>query len=205
MYNLIAICNGSQKNTKQATNRVVLRHWNHSWDMAFAEIKRARTTSPILRYADFFSSINPEDRCKLQGLGAVLMQDQESGRLIIAYASRTLHFELFSNITLYSSFISFHAYFYFSYKQLGTLLPQVGEGVANSTRFEEGVANSTRLLIVENIFLYFSGYLSWYCLRLFVLYCNLCRQTMQGRIDRQISWCCIVYVEILTRPLATFL
>lgn len=48
LYNLIALCNGSQKNTKPTTNTVVLDHWNHQCDKAFAEIKRALTASPFL-------------------------------------------------------------------------------------------------------------------------------------------------------------
>ena len=91
LYNLIALCNGSQKKTKQTTKRVVLEHWNHQCDKAFAEIKRALTTSPILGYADFSRPFILETDASLQGLGAVLMQDQEGGRRIIAYASRTLH------------------------------------------------------------------------------------------------------------------
>lgn len=91
LYNLIALCNGCQKKTKQITNRVVLEHWNHQCDKAFAEIKRALTISPILGYADFSRPFILETDVSLQGSGAVLMQYQEDGRRIIAYASGTLH------------------------------------------------------------------------------------------------------------------
>ena len=56
-----------------------------------AKIKRALITSPILEYADFSRPFILETDASLQGLGAVLKQYQEGGRLIIIYASRTLH------------------------------------------------------------------------------------------------------------------
>lgn len=91
LYNLIAVCNNAQKNTKHVKSRVVEENWNADCDKAFAEIKRVLTTSPTLGFADFPRPFILETDASLQGLGAVLMQDQEDGRRIIAYASRTLH------------------------------------------------------------------------------------------------------------------
>lgn len=91
LYNLIAVCNNAQKNTKQVKSRVYEENWNADCDKAFAEIKRVLTTSPTLGFADFSRPFILETDASLQGLGAVLMQDQEDGRRIIAYASRTLH------------------------------------------------------------------------------------------------------------------
>lgn len=58
-------------------SRVVEENWNADCDKAFAEIKRVLTTSPLLGFADFSRPFILETDASLQGLGAVLMQDQE--------------------------------------------------------------------------------------------------------------------------------
>lgn len=58
-------------------SRVVEENWNADCDKAFAEIKRVLTTSPTLGFADFSRPFILETGASLQGLGAVLMQDQE--------------------------------------------------------------------------------------------------------------------------------
>lgn len=60
-------------------------------DKAVIDIKRVLLRSLTIGFADFSRPFKLETDASLQGLGAVLMQDQEDGRQIIANASRILH------------------------------------------------------------------------------------------------------------------
>ena len=89
LYNLIAICN--KERTTRDANLALQRHWDSDCQNAFEKLKHTLTTSPTLGYADFTKPFILETDASFLGLGAILMQDQEDGRRIIAYASRTLH------------------------------------------------------------------------------------------------------------------
>ena len=59
---------------------------------AFDALKEALVTAPVLGYPDFNREFMLETNTSLQGLRAVLSQQDETGKLhVIAYASQSLH------------------------------------------------------------------------------------------------------------------
>ena len=70
------------------------RNFSEKWDSnckkAFQNLKKCLTEAPVLGYPDFTTSFIVETDASFDGLGAVLSQDQSGGRVVIAYASRTL-------------------------------------------------------------------------------------------------------------------
>lgn len=88
-YELISVDN-KVKSSKTKSNQVMQSSLSSACDKAFSEWKDRLTTSSVLGYADFTKPFILETDASLQGLGAVLMQDQGEGRRVIAYASRTL-------------------------------------------------------------------------------------------------------------------
>ncbi|KAL8603295.1 hypothetical protein ACOMHN_017408 [Nucella lapillus] len=64
--------------------------WTLECQQAFEGLWQALTTAPVLAYADYSQAFILETDASLKGLGAVLSQDQDGKRRVIAYASRTL-------------------------------------------------------------------------------------------------------------------
>ena len=64
--------------------------WTQAADNAFEELKVKMSTPPILGFADFNLPFEVHTDASIEGLGAVLYQQQESGQRVIAYASRGL-------------------------------------------------------------------------------------------------------------------
>ena len=66
--------------------------WMLEHQQAFDALKEALVTVPVLGYPDFNREFVLENDASLQGLGAVLSQQDETIKLcVIAYASQSLH------------------------------------------------------------------------------------------------------------------
>lgn len=75
---------------KHDPRRSVTTRWEQKHEDAFQELKSKLTTAPVLGYPDFQRPYILEVDASFLGLGAVLSQQQENGRVVIAYASRGL-------------------------------------------------------------------------------------------------------------------
>ena len=64
--------------------------WTAEHDEAFQKVKEKLITAPVLGYPDFNLPFLVETDASLKGLGGVISQDQENGKVVIAYASRKL-------------------------------------------------------------------------------------------------------------------
>lgn len=64
--------------------------WRQEHQEAFDSLKHALTTAPVLGFADFTKPFILETDASHQGLGALLLQEQEGKTRVIAYASRSL-------------------------------------------------------------------------------------------------------------------
>ena len=65
-------------------------NWGSEQQEAFETLQRLCTEAPILAYADFKSPFILHTDASSDGLGAVLYQNQDNQRIVIAYASRSL-------------------------------------------------------------------------------------------------------------------
>ena len=77
----------TKKNRKKV---IVLWIWKKEQEDAFQLIKSLLTSPPILAYPDFKKSFELHTDASASGLGAVLYQEQEDKKRVIAYASRCL-------------------------------------------------------------------------------------------------------------------
>lgn len=91
LYNLI---NQSPCKKKRKGRKPVMINGSWSWlechQEAFETLKGKLINAPILAFPDFSKPFVLEVDASHQGLGAILMQDQDAGRRVIAYASRGL-------------------------------------------------------------------------------------------------------------------
>ena len=81
-----------QKKGKLAASTEVTKHREFKWmskhPQAFDTLKEALVTASVLGYPDFNREFMLETNASLQGLGAVLSQQDETGKChVIAYAS----------------------------------------------------------------------------------------------------------------------
>ena len=67
-------------------------NWMPEHQLAFDALKVALVTAPVLSYPDFNREFMLETDAYLQGLGAILFQQDETGKLhVIAYTSWSLY------------------------------------------------------------------------------------------------------------------
>lgn len=64
--------------------------WDSSCEMAFVKLKQMLTDAPVLGFPDFSRGFILETDASFSSLGAVLSQQQESGLVVLGYASRAL-------------------------------------------------------------------------------------------------------------------
>ena len=86
---LHAILSKPKKNTKVKPEQFS-KLWNEDCDRAFGRLKEKLTSTPVLGYPDFSAEFILETDASFEGLGAVLSQEREGKKVVIAYASRAL-------------------------------------------------------------------------------------------------------------------
>lgn len=91
-----------KRKTRNTKTSPFSERWEESCSSAFHELKRRLVSAPILGYPDFTRPFILETDASLNGLGAVLSQQQENGMVVLSYASRGLR-EPERNMQNYSS------------------------------------------------------------------------------------------------------
>ena len=76
--------------TRKTSNKFISDKWTEQCQDAFETLKQKLIEAPILGYPDFQIPFCLEVDASLNGFGAILSQQQEGKRVVIAYASRRL-------------------------------------------------------------------------------------------------------------------
>ena len=79
-----------QKPRTKGSNSKVKVTWNEDCEVAFQSLKHALSTTPVLAFADFSKPFILEIDTSLEGIGAVLNQEIDGKKKVVAYASRGL-------------------------------------------------------------------------------------------------------------------
>ena len=79
-----------KKHFSGQTSRSLTESWNAECTSAFENLKQKLVTSPVLGFPNFTRPFIVETDASLCGLGAVISQEQDHGKVVIAYASRSL-------------------------------------------------------------------------------------------------------------------
>ena len=96
MLRLLTHCSASckvikaKKKQTRTSNEDISNKWNTEWEESFLKLKKVLTEAPVLGFLDFSRSFILETDASLLGLGAVLSQQQETGLVVLGYASRAL-------------------------------------------------------------------------------------------------------------------
>ena len=88
LHDLLTECTKSQKHLKRTV--YINDKWLDIHQQAFEQLKSLLVTPPILGYADYSLPFIVETDGSFDGLGAVLSQEQQGVKRVIAYASRRL-------------------------------------------------------------------------------------------------------------------
>ena len=90
LTNLLPQIGKAGRNKMTKVKPEVQWNWGPDQQNAFEELKTALTTQPVLGYPDYTLPFELHTDACQQGLGAVLYQEQQDGKRVIAYASRVL-------------------------------------------------------------------------------------------------------------------
>ena len=90
LQNLLTWCNQISSNKKRARKIDLQPHWKDEHQESFDKLISLLTSAPILAYADYTLPYELHTDASLKGLGAILYQNQEGNKRVIAYASRRL-------------------------------------------------------------------------------------------------------------------
>lgn len=90
LHALVGTAGGQAKGKHQSQKIGLGQGWTWDCQKAFEALKLALTTAPVLGYADYTNPFVLETDASMHGLGAVLSQEQNGQKRVIAYASRTL-------------------------------------------------------------------------------------------------------------------
>ena len=90
LTNLLPQIGKTERNKKTKVKPTVRWNWGPDQQEAFEGLKTALTTQPVLGYPDYTLPFELHTDACQQGLGAVLYQEQQDGKRVIAYASRVL-------------------------------------------------------------------------------------------------------------------
>ena len=85
LHDLVTMTNSSKKKAADISDK-----WDQGHQEAFNTLKQAMTTAPVLGFADFNKPFILETDASHEGLGAILSQEQDGQRKVLAYASRRL-------------------------------------------------------------------------------------------------------------------
>ena len=86
LHDLVA--KGNARHKKKGAD--ISKLWDQQHQKAFEELKTALTTAPVLEFAEFTKPFILETDASHDGLSAILSQDQDGQRQVLAYASRRL-------------------------------------------------------------------------------------------------------------------
>ena len=94
LHALLGGARKSEKNKVKQPVHISSQAFAEKWDTeclrAFQRLKSCLITAPVLGYPDFSKPFIVETDACSDGLGAVLSQDQEQGRVVVSYASCSL-------------------------------------------------------------------------------------------------------------------
>ena len=94
LHSLLTKQNRNKKGRKPIPVSVLDKEFGQRWTaectQSFQKLKACLQAPPVLGYPDFRKPFILETDASFSGLGAVLSQDQSQGRVVIAYASRSL-------------------------------------------------------------------------------------------------------------------
>ena len=85
-----AMCNEGKGRRRTSSSRSITDVWTENCQQSFIALKRALTTAPVIGFADYRLPFIVETDASDRGFGALLSQQQDGCRRIIAYASRGL-------------------------------------------------------------------------------------------------------------------
>ena len=82
----------NQEKQKQKKKKIDIApwQWGQAQQLAFDTPRENLSSPPVLAYADFKKPFKVHTIASLEGIGAILYQEQEGKERVIAYASRGL-------------------------------------------------------------------------------------------------------------------